>query len=96
MITAHDWKRFNQQTKILQEMDFASWLQSEKKNREEDRKNQEKYMAALQPGQLARFGFFPMRPHINRWSVSAEKCMDWIVAGRPTLARKLKVKDLND
>lgn len=98
MINPKDWKKYREQVRIYNSIQWAKWGQDNKKRRKEQKKQQEREWVRY--GARTKMGMFAIPPRLflpelsfpMRKSETIEDCLNWVADGRPTFAKKLTVK----
>lgn len=94
MIDQKDWVAFTAMLDLEQKVEEARIEQKLKnhfKKQDEMREVMEKILG--ETAQLVPMSFVPYFPTVRRtYPRTVEGCMDWIAAGRPMFAKKIKVK----
>lgn len=98
MITPKVWKEYTAQVDLQNEMQWAECNAANERMRKDHDKKREEYYAkqkalAARMGTTPFIGMYPMcgfcMPILKHKTV--EGCMTWIVQGKPTMAKKVKV-----
>lgn len=101
MIDPKDWKKYRDQVRLYNEMKWADANAAQAKlikdhaKREEERRSKAHEIAArtgTMPFYLPSVMCGMILPYTMPLTV--EGCLNWIADGRPTLARKVKVKSI--
>ena len=93
-IELKDWKKYRQQIRIYNDLMWKRFAEMQKEHFEQINKQQARInVEAVKAGRLARSIWSPFMPPICMLKqASVEGCLDWVAEGRPTIAKKLKVK----